>query len=405
MGKGRPFPDAINEDEIDQAELVDHLTPARNAQSLQKAGHETWTCAWSPDGQYFAWSCGSRLVKLLPWNRTKHQLVHDDRDCVTIDAGYLIWSVAFGSSTAETRPHSMNLNWYRYKKFNDLTLATGLENGRIRTWNVRTGQLILELLDHQDVIRDLKFAPDGSLRLVSGSRDGKLKVWDMDDDGNMMKTLQSGMKWVYACAWSPDAKTLCSVGDGRSVVLWDMDSYQKRARLDGHNHQVCSCDFSPDGALLVTASYDTQVIVWDPASLNRLATLSHMHPPPSPIFAGGANGAYVRGVSFSHDGHHIATVADDAYVRFWNFSYPGCPEQVAPLQNGLCCSFSPDGAVLAVGSRDGTVSMLLSPMRVSSLQHLCRMAIRRLLPSTKVDQLQMPVRMKKFLNYIHPLCP
>ena len=61
---------------------------------------------------------------------------------VTIDAGYLIWSLAFGSSTADTHPHSMNLNWYRYKKFNDLTLATGLENGRIRTWDVRTGQCV-----------------------------------------------------------------------------------------------------------------------------------------------------------------------------------------------------------------------------------------------------------------------
>lgn len=164
-----------------------------------------------------------------------------ERKVVTIDAGALIWSVAFGSSTAETRPLSMNLNWFRYKKFKDLTLATGLENGRIRTWDVRTGevkpdgimwsvffnscstsavgQLLLELLDHRDVIRDIKFAPDGSMRLVSGSRDNTLKVWDMDDDGNMMKTLSAGCKWIYGCAWSPDARMLCSVGDKRSVGM------------------------------------------------------------------------------------------------------------------------------------------------------------------------------------------
>ena len=35
----------------------------------------------------------------------------------------------------------------------------------------------MELVDHKDVIRDLKFAPDGSLRLVSASRDGTLKVY------------------------------------------------------------------------------------------------------------------------------------------------------------------------------------------------------------------------------------
>ena len=40
-----------------------------------------------------------------------------------------------------------------------------------------------------------------------------------------------------------------------------------------------------------------------------------MNPPPSPIFAGGANGSYVRGVTFCHDGRHIASVADDGCVK------------------------------------------------------------------------------------------
>jgi hypothetical protein len=58
----------------DQAVLVDHLIPTRDARSFLKSGHEAWTCAWSPDGQYFAWSSGNRVVKLLPWNRNKHRM-------------------------------------------------------------------------------------------------------------------------------------------------------------------------------------------------------------------------------------------------------------------------------------------------------------------------------------------
>lgn len=38
-----------------------------------------------------------------------------------------------------------------------------------------------------------------------------------------------------------------------------------------------------------------------------------------------------------------------SYVRFWNIFSSECPEQVASMQNGLCCSYSPDGSVLAVG--------------------------------------------------------
>ncbi len=81
------------------------------------------------------------------------------------------------------------------------------------------GQLLHELLSHREVIRDLKFAPDGSMRLASASRDGTIKMWDLADDGNMYKTLKGDSKWLYACAWSPDAKLLASVGDSRSVSV------------------------------------------------------------------------------------------------------------------------------------------------------------------------------------------
>uniref|UniRef100_A0A8C6CSB7 WD repeat and SOCS box-containing protein 1 n=1 Tax=Moschus moschiferus TaxID=68415 RepID=A0A8C6CSB7_MOSMO len=74
------------------------------------------------------------------------------------------------------------------------------------------GKLLLNLVDHTEVVRDLTFAPDGSLILVSASRDKTLRVWDLKDDGNMMKVLRGHQNWVYSCAFSPDSSMLCSVG-------------------------------------------------------------------------------------------------------------------------------------------------------------------------------------------------
>ena len=77
-----------------------------------------------------------------------YRLSVDDRDdeggvleqqSITIDCGELVWALAFGSKTADTKPHSTNLNWYKYKHLNDLVLATGLCGGRIRVWDVKTG--------------------------------------------------------------------------------------------------------------------------------------------------------------------------------------------------------------------------------------------------------------------------
>ena len=83
---------------------------------------------------------------------------------------------------------------------------------------------MFELLDHVKLVRDLKFAPDGSMRLVSAARDGTLKLWDLLDDGNMFKTLTTNSKWMYSCAWSPDAKMLASAGDLKSVIIFYLSS-------------------------------------------------------------------------------------------------------------------------------------------------------------------------------------
>ncbi|KAI2581929.1 WD repeat and SOCS box containing 1 [Homo sapiens] len=80
------------------------------------------------------------------------------------------------------------------------------------------GKLLLNLVDHTEVVRDLTFAPDGSLILVSASRDKTLRVWDLKDDGNMMKVLRGHQNWVYSCAFSPDSSMLCSVGASKAVV-------------------------------------------------------------------------------------------------------------------------------------------------------------------------------------------
>lgn len=124
----------------------------------------------------------------------------------------------------------------------------------------------------------------------------------------------------------------------------------------------------------------------------------HLFPPPTPIFAGGANDRWVRSVSFSHDGLHIASLADDKMVRFWRIDEE-YPVQVAPLNNGLCCTFSTDGSVLAAGTQDGSVYFWATPRQVSSLQHLCRMAIRRVMPTSQVKNLPIPSKVVEFLCY------
>ncbi|XP_023678972.1 WD repeat and SOCS box-containing protein 1 isoform X1 [Paramormyrops kingsleyae] len=418
------FPEFVNENEIGKAKLIGELLVSA-APFDQKSGRETWAVAFAPDGSYLAWSQGHRIVRLLPWSKCLNDFTVGSADLSkvvagpqrlsrqhsdgqlgrsmpceqTIDCGDIVWGLAFGSSVPEKQSRCVNIEWHRFKFGQDqLLLATGLNNGRIKIWDVYTGKLLLNLMDHTDIVRDLTFAPDGSLMLVSASRDKTLRVWDLKDDGNMVKVLRGHQSWVYCSAFSPDSAVLCSVGASKSVFLWDMDKYVLIRKLEGHHNDVVSCEFSPDGALLATASYDTRVIVWDPHVGCVLLEFGHLFPPPSPIFAGGANDQWVRSVAFCHDGLHVASVTDDRLVRFWNIA-EASPQAISPLTNGLCCAFSTDGSVLAAGTRDGSLHFWASPRRIASLQHLCRMALRRVMATPQVQTLPMPARMVDFLSY------
>lgn len=86
------------------------------------------------------------------------------------------------------------------------------------------GCLLGELIDHSACVCDLSFSPTGMLRLLSASVDGSLKLWDMEDDGNLQKTLCTRSKAVFGCCWSPSGRMIASVGDYRSVNIWSCDS-------------------------------------------------------------------------------------------------------------------------------------------------------------------------------------
>lgn len=59
----------------------------------------------------------------------------------TIDCGDIVWGLAFGSSVPEKQSRCVNIEWHRFTFGQDqLLLATGLNNGRIKIWDVYTGE-------------------------------------------------------------------------------------------------------------------------------------------------------------------------------------------------------------------------------------------------------------------------
>ncbi|RUS79796.1 hypothetical protein EGW08_012443 [Elysia chlorotica] len=389
--------------ELVHANVLEHFVSVTRPYN-DKSGGETRACAWAPDNSYFAWSCGHRILHLIPWEGRGQQR-HDagdkqglnKRKYHIIDCSDVIWSLAFGSG----RDQKDRMSGFGGRFDPSLVIATGLASGKIRLWNCAEGTLIVELLDHRDTVRCLDFSLDGNLQLLSGSRDGTLKLWDVPEDGNMYSTFKPHGMSFTGCCFAPNARFIAAVGTCRMAYLWKSPRLNSQyIKLDGHHNEVSSCSFSLDSALLATGSYDTKIIVWSVHSVTKLRILGHMHPSPSLIYAGGANDHYVRSVAFCANSLSLTSVCDDGYARFWNLNrQPDDPYVVGVAEDALCGRVSPDGNVLAVGFRDGDVMMFSPCQDVPSLMHLSRQAILKHMSVYDLQKLGLPRILQQYLDF------
>ncbi|HEX8142872.1 MAG TPA: hypothetical protein VF553_09770 [Pyrinomonadaceae bacterium] len=263
-------------------------------------------------------------------------------------------------------------------------LAIGIDNGSVRLWDRERGRALL--LTREEVVervgvKTVAFSPDGkTLALAGGS--GRVKLFSTASNGNPGVTLKvpeylSGATVVALSniAYSPDGRSLAigisaAVKNSRSithrVLVWDAETHELRAALEGPTSFINSVDFSPDGTRLVTASSDGSVRSWNVRadSYEQLSILSDERSP-------------AQVTAFSHDGKVLAVGYLDGSVRLWNTaaSTPTSlnqqlttTEQQRSAVSSL--SFTPDGRIVAAGRGDGTIQLWAKAPPSDSYQDL-----------------------------------
>jgi WD40 repeat protein len=122
--------------------------------------------------------------------------------------------------------------------------------------------------------------------------------------------------------------------------------------------------FSPDGRTLTSVGDDGTVRFWDAATHRPLATLTDHAEPRTPQV-------------FSHDGRTLASVGDHGTIRLWDIA-DDRPLATLTDHTGLVTmvAFSPNGETLAIASGDHTVR--LSPLPRLWPRELCHRAGRNL---------------------------
>ncbi len=263
------------------------------------------------------------------------------------------------------------------------TLAAGKGDGTIMLWNVSNPQSPKAwgppLSGQSWGVDSIAFSPDNrTLASSSGKCDtlatcnqGEIILWDVTN-------LRSPKAWgppltrytspVDSVAFSPDGKMLASGSCGNRVdayhcvqgeiILWEVSNPQAPRVLGmpitGHSDNVNSVAFSPNGKTLASGSCAKpdgslctlgEIILWDVSD------------PQTPKVLGGPLTGHsddVRSVAFSPDGEMLASGSRDGTIILWDVSDPRSPIPLgAPLEGhhtDVDVAFSPDSKTLASGN-------------------------------------------------------
>lgn len=223
----------------------------------------------------------------------------------------------------------------------------------VRARHVADGELIdVFLVDH--TAESLAFTPDGGL-LAAGLGVGGVSIHDPVTGDEVLRL---GAGFNHRAAISSDGETIATGSRDGDVTLWSLPDGAQTGSLPDPapgggpmDRAVWGLDWHPDSDQLAATRFDCRVDVWDTAAGTLIEELELS-------LGEGSCGLASTVLRYSPDADHLAGafIDDDgeSVIRFWDvetfdvaFDVP-VPAQVRDLD------FSPDGSLLAVGSRLAT---------------------------------------------------
>jgi thiol-disulfide isomerase/thioredoxin/DNA-binding beta-propeller fold protein YncE len=217
----------------------------------------------------------------------------------------------------------------------------GGPKGDIRLWDVSSGKLLQQFVTGGEPwFSGALFLPGGKQLLSWYSAESNLYLWNVAT-GEIIRKVEGPGAGPHSVAVSPDGQHVLAGGNDNTIHLYDLDTGQELARLEGHNDK-CSGVFSPDGKRVLTYSPDNTLRLWDVDG----GKLRHKLEGHTDACTG----------VFAPDGKQVLSYGADKTLRLWDVA---TGKQVrlfeGPTDEITFATFLPGGEKIVAWGKDRTV--------------------------------------------------
>ncbi len=256
--------------------------------------------------------------------------------CWDVASGKILWSAKVDAK----RDRFLNALFLLDNK----TVVTGHAFGRVRLWDMTTGQQRKVVEAHDSDLLPPILSSDGKTLTTAGRGWQGKSILQWDAATLTLKDPERGHSMnIVGAAISPDSAFIATSGWEGGVRLWESRTGKPIRTIDMPT--VSSIFFAPDGRTLVTGDWTKGTVrFWDIATGKEVRTLE-AHPK-----------GQIR-LALSPDGKRIYTSGSDCLLRCWDFETLKKLSDFANenLSSVLRLVVSPDGKTLATAHIDGAL--------------------------------------------------